>query len=347
MINVLVIDDSALIREFMTKILREQPDINVVDSVPNPYKAVDILNTKKIDVILLDLEMPRMDGLTFLEKLMKQRPVPVIVCSSIAEEGSENAMRALDLGAIEIISKAKLGVKDFILSEKEKIIDSVRSASGITLGSLKKLSYDFVPSEKPVKIKTGLFNTTNKVIAIGASTGGTVVLRYILTKLPKTVHGIVVTQHMPEGFTKKFSDNLNTECQINIKEAEDNDPILIGNAIIAKGDSHLKVKVSGSYYQCVLSKDKPVNRHRPSVDVMFRTIAEHVGKNALGILLTGMGRDGADGLMSMKEAGANTIAQNEESCTVFGMPKAAIEMGAAEMVLDPDEIIKKIIEFSS
>ena len=345
MVNVLIVDDSALIREYMKEVLSGDKDINVVDSVSDPYMAVKVLSKEKIDVITLDLEMPKMDGLTFLEKLMRQRPLPVVVCSSIAEQGSQNAIKALELGAIEVITKAKLGVKDFLENEKYNLRTAVKNASKVNLNKLKEISQD--DSIKPVlsKPKHLLSQTTNKVIAIGASTGGTIVLRRILSRLPKTNTGIIVSQHMPEGFTKQFSNSLDTISMMDISEATDGEKITMGSAIIARGNHHLKIERSGAYYQCQLSKDDPVNRHRPSVDVMFHSVAENVGSNALGVLLTGMGKDGAVGLKAIQEAGGTTIAQNEKSCVVYGMPKAAIEIGAADHILGIDEIIEQIIQF--
>ncbi|MCG8568827.1 MAG: chemotaxis response regulator protein-glutamate methylesterase [Spirochaetes bacterium] len=350
MIKVLIVDDSALIREFMTSILNDDPYIEVVDAVPDPYKAVEILNSHKVDVISLDLEMPRMDGLTFLEKLMQQRPIPVVVCSSIAEQNSENAMKALQLGAVEVITKAKMGVKDFLFQEKERITSAIKAAAAVNLENLRKVTSEIKKSEQKGKkgsidSKHLLSRTTDKVIAIGASTGGTVVLRYILSRLPINCYGIVVSQHMPEGFTAQFSNSLNMVSSLEVKESSDQDKISTGRAIIARGNHHLKIIRSGAFYQCLHSKEPQVNRHRPSVDVMFQSVAENVGKNALGILLTGMGKDGAEGLKMIKEAGGSTIAQNEQSCVVFGMPRAAIEIGGADLVLDIDQIIDQIIEF--
>lgn len=345
MIKVLVIDDSALIRQFMTEILNEHKNITVVQAVDNPYKAVPIINSEKIDVISLDLEMPKMDGLTFLEKIMTQKPMPVVVCSSIAEQGSENAIKALELGAIEVITKPKLGIKDFLLEEKERIQDAILAASKINLKPLLKISKETRTLKTKSTKKHLLTKTTDKVIAIGASTGGTIVLRKILSKLPKTTAGIVVTQHMPELFTYQFSLSLDIISDISIKEAADHDKIVIGQALIAKGNYHMEITRSGAFYQTSLNSDPRVNRHRPAVDVMFNSIAENVGKNAMGILLTGMGKDGAEGLKAIKEAGGTTICQNEASCVVYGMPKAAVDLGAVDHILGIEEITEAIINF--
>lgn len=346
MINVLIVDDSAFVREILSKIISEDKELNVVAAVSDPYKAVEVLSREKIDVITLDLEMPKMDGLTFLEKMMSQKPMPVVVCSSIAEQGSDNAIKALELGAVEVITKPKFGLKDFFTEEKERLFDSIKSASKSNIGILKSsLNYEPKNIIKKTSSSHLLTQTTNKVIAIGASTGGTIAIKEILSKLPKTCTGIIVTQHMPEGFTKSFSNTLNNECEIDVKESEEGDKILMGQAIIAKGNTHLKVERSGAYYRCRINDEPPVNRHRPSVDVMFESVAQSVGKNALGILLTGMGKDGALGLKSIKDSGGVTIAQNEASCVVYGMPKAAVEIGATDYILNLDDIVKKIIEF--
>jgi len=357
LINVLVVDDSAFVREFLSKIISEDKELNVVATSQDPYKAVEIINSKttKIDVITLDLEMPRMDGLTFLEKLMAQKPMPVVVCSSIAEEGSENAMKALELGAVEVITKPKMGLRDFFEEEKFRIHDAIKSAARTNMSILrssvkrvKNMPSTTSSSAQTIKSSSGylLARTTNKLIAIGASTGGTIALREVLIRLPKTTTGIIITQHMPEGFTKSFAENLNNECEIEVMESDDNLKVMMGTAMIAKGNTHLEIVRSGAYFVSKVVRDKGlVNRHRPSVDVMFDSVAQNVGKNALAILLTGMGKDGAIGLKTIKDAGGTTIAQNEASCVVYGMPKAAVELGAADYVLDLNDIVKKIIEF--
>lgn len=354
MVRVLVVDDSAFVREFLTEVLNRSHQIEVVATAVNPYNAVEILNSKQhtIDVITLDLEMPKMDGLTFLERLMNQRPFPVVVCSSIAEQGSENAIKALELGAVEVITKPKIGLKDFFLQEEERIQEAVISASRVNMNTLRK-AVRKVSSHKQ-EIKTPeigsahlLSRTTNKVIAIGASTGGTIALKEIISRLPRTSTGIIITQHMPEGFTASFAKSLNSNSQVDVKESEIGDRVLIGRAIVARGNQHLLIKRSGAYYECTHSNGPHVNRHRPAVDVMFESVARTAGKNALGILLTGMGRDGAEGLKQIQDAGGITIAQNEETCVVYGMPKAAVDIGAADYILSLDEIVRQIINFQS
>ena len=347
MINVLVVDDSALVREFLKESLEDDREIGIVKAVSTPFSAIEILNKEKIDVLCLDLKMPRMDGLTFLEKIMKQRPLPVVIFSGEIEEGSKDVIRALQLGAVDIIYKAKIGIKDYLKDEKENICSVIKSASKVNIKGINRIIKKGEGISLISKNDTkGPTKATNKIIAIGASTGGTTVLRYIFSKLPKTTCGIVVTQHMPEDFTNQFSVSLNSISELYIKEAENNDVVNIGGALIAKGDWHLKVSRSNNAYKCGISKDERVNRHRPSVDVMFNTIAKCAGDKALGILLTGMGKDGAMGLKAIKESGGKTIVQEEKSCAVYGMPKAAVDIGAADHIQSLDEIIASIIDFS-
>ena len=347
MINVLIIDDSALVREYLKESLEKDKEIGIVKAVSTPFTAIEILNKQKIDVICLDLKMPRMDGLTFLEKLMKQKPLPVVIFSGEIEERSKDAIKALQLGAVDVIFKAKIGIKDYLKNEEDNICNIIKSASKVNIKSvnrvIKKVENISLISKPELKIP---LQASSKIIAIGASTGGTAVLRYILSKLPKTTNGIVVTQHMPENFTNQFSSSLNSTSKLYIKEAENNDIINIGSALIAKGDWHLKVLHSGNLYKCKISQDTHVNRHRPSVDVMFESVAKAAGNRTLGILLTGMGKDGARGLKAIKDAGGITIVQEEKSCAVFGMPKAAIDIKATKHVLSIDDIINSIIDFS-
>jgi len=345
LINVLIIDDSALIREFLTDILNNDNDINVVSAVSNAYKATEILNNEKIDVIILDIDLPLMDGITFLEKIMNQHPLPVIIISGMMEEGSKDAIKALQLGALEIIIKDKIGIKNFLNREKENIINSIKNAASANIVQFNKLllkDKKIIETSGIKKDQTGGGKSSNKIIAIGASTGGTIVLRYIISRLPEGTHGIVITQHMPEFFTNQFSISLNLIGKLHVKEAVMNDKVSIGNAIVARGNYHLEIVKSNNEYLCSLNKNPPVNRHRPSVDVMFKSIVKCAGANTLGILLTGMGKDGAEGLKTIKEAGGTTVVQDEKSCTVFGMPKAAIDINAAQHVLDIDDIVKFI-----
>ena len=347
MINVLIIDDSALVREYLKESLENDNEIGIVRAVSTPFSAIEILNKEEINVICLDLKMPRMDGLTFLEKLMKQNPLPVVIFSGEIEEQSKDAIRALQLGAVDIIFKAKIGIKDYLKNEGENICNVIKSASKVNIKSINRVikKAENISLIRKPDLKVPL-QATSKIIAIGASTGGTAVLRYIFSKLPKATNGIVITQHMPENFTNQFSSSLNSISKMYIKEVENNDIINIGSALIARGNWHLKVLQSGNLYKCVLSQDIHVNRHRPSVDVMFESVAKAAGDRTLGILLTGMGKDGAKGLKSIKDTGGITIVQEEKSCAVFGMPKAAIDINATDHILSIDEIISSIIDFS-
>lgn len=351
-LNVLIVDDSALVRQTLNELLRSDPAIGGIESANDPYVAAEKLEHFTPDVIILDIEMPRMDGLTFLKKLMAQHPIPVIICSSLSGKNSEAAMSALEYGAVEIIEKPKLGVKIFLEESRIILLEAVKGAAK---ANLKKLS-DMLPTftvepkysadviEKADK-KPVIMKTTEKVILVGASTGGTEALITLLKGFPANSPGIVIVQHMPENFTRSFSERLNEIAEINVKEAEDGDAVLSGRAIIAKGNSHLLVKNSGAKY-FVEVKDGPlVNRHRPSVDVLFRSGANHVGRNAVAVIMTGMGDDGARGLLELKNSGAFTIAQDEESCVVFGMPKEAIKLGAANKVLPLNRISGFIMDF--
>jgi len=337
-IEVLLVDDSAIVRQALNDILSEENDIKVIGSAQDPYFAAEKIAEHKPDVIILDIEMPRMDGLTFLSKIMSQHPIPVIICSSLAESGSDSAMQALALGAVDIITKPKMGTKQFIEESRIRITDAVRGAAGADLRKIAlrppetapKLSADaMMPRIK----KSVLTETTEKVILIGASTGGTEALRELLIALPHDVPGIVIVQHMPEHFMRSFAMRLDELCKINVKEAANNDTVLRGQALIAPGNYHTLLKRSGARYYVEVKEGPLVTRHRPSVDVLFRSGANYAGKNAVGVIMTGMGDDGAKGMLEMKEAGAHTIAQDEESCVVFGMPKEAIKLGAVDTVL--------------
>ena len=334
-IHVLVVDDSAVVRQVMQAVLGTDRNIRV-SVAADPLIAFGKIEKEVPDVVITDLEMPRMDGLTFLKKIMAEMPLPVVVCSGLAEKGTELAMSALALGAVEVITKPKLGVRDFLHESAVMLLDAVWSAAQATVRPrtwspvVPRFSADVVlaKSKAPV-IKV----TTDKLIAIGASTGGTEAIREVLTRLQPDCPGIVIVQHMPEIFTRAFADRLNKDCLIEVKEAVSGDRILSGRALIAPGNHHLLVQRSGAHY-IVEVKDGPlVSRHRPSVDVLFRSVAKAAGRNAVGVIMTGMGDDGADGLLEMRQAGAATIAQDEASCVVFGMPKEAIARGAAQTVL--------------
>jgi two-component system chemotaxis response regulator CheB len=344
-IGVLIVDDSSLVRRALAEQLDKQPGIRVLGTAPDPYVARDKIVSLNPDVITLDIEMPRMDGLTFLRKLMKFHPMPAIVVSSLTRSGTETAIACLEHGAIEVLAKPSesytIGDLARRLGEIIRGIKTVRIADPAT----KPAAVPSAPA-KPLPTHT-LSETTHKVIAIGSSTGGTDALMRVLKPLPKTVPGIVMVQHMPAGFTTSFAQRLDKECQIDVKEAEDGDAVVPGRALLAAGDRHMKLARDGARYVVRVVDGPRVRRHRPSVEVLFESVATHAGANALGVILTGMGDDGAGGLLRMREAGAMTIAQDEESCVVFGMPKAAIEAGAAQAVRHLDTIPSGIIEFGA
>jgi two-component system chemotaxis response regulator CheB len=346
-IRVLVVDDSALVRQTLCAILESDPDIEVMATASDPLAAAEVLRQQVPDVITLDIEMPRMDGLTFLRKLMSQHPLPVVICSSLAESGAETTLKALEYGAVSIIQKPKIGTKQFLEESRVLICDEVKAAARAQLkpytpvpAPAPKLSADVM---LPKPGAQAMVETTDKVVAIGASTGGTEALARLLSALPASSPGIVVVQHMPEQFTRAFARRLDGLCAISVKEAEDGDPVLRGHALIAPGGRHMLLARSGARY-FVKIKDGPlVSRHRPSVDVLFRSTARYAGKNALGIIMTGMGDDGARGMREMHDAGAYTIAQDEASCVVFGMPKEAIAAGGVDEVLPLDAIPAAIL----
>jgi len=346
-IKVLVVDDSAVVRQSLTAILEEDPKIEVIGTASDPYMAVKKMQERAPDVITLDVEMPRMDGLTFLKKIMSQHPLPVIIISSLTSTGTQSGIKALEYGAVDIITKPQLDVKGFIEEEKRRIQDAVKAAGQAVVRRKiftehtvqPKYSADAVIAKSTHK---SMIETTEKVIAIGASTGGTEALREVLMELPYDSPGIVIVQHMPEKFTKSFADRLNELCKITVKEAEDGDTVIRGRALIAPGNFHMLLKRSGARYYVEVKQGPLVNRHRPAVDVLFRSTARYAGQNAMGIILTGMGDDGAKGLLEMKEAGAVTIAQDEKSCVVFGMPKEAIKLEAAQTILPLNKIAAKI-----
>ncbi len=342
LLNVLVVDDSAVVRQTMIALLSRERDIHVV-TASDPLIALGKMQQTRPDVILLDLEMPRMDGLTFLKKIMAEDPIPVVICSSLAEEGSEAALRAMEEGAVDIITKPKMGVKDFLSESAQTLADMVRGAAQARLqpcpsslrSSEKRQTADVILSPAP---RRPLTFTTDKVVAIGASTGGTEALREFLEAMPPDAPGIVIVQHMPEGFTKAFANRLNQTCEIEVKEATDGDRVIPGRALIAPGNHHMLLMCDGGHYAVEIVDGPPVSRHRPSVDVLFRSAAKAAGPNAIGIIMTGMGDDGAAGLLEMKQAGAATVAQDEATCVVFGMPKEAIARGAVDEILPLPQI---------
>ncbi|MFA6189844.1 MAG: chemotaxis response regulator protein-glutamate methylesterase [Sulfuricurvum sp.] len=348
-----IVDDSAIARTTITALLENETDIVLHGTASDPILAqAKFERLGWPDVIILDIEMPRMDGLTFLRKMMKEHPTPVIICSSVAQAGSRNAMEALSLGAVEVIAKPEVGLKSFLEESRHELIHAIKAAYASKKGMKRKvvppkrmriietakLDADSVLSLKPNMLHT----RTHSVIAIGSSTGGVQTLERILPQLPEKTPPILVTQHMPAGFTKSLADRLNRLCTISVKEAEHGDKLLHGRALIAPGDKHMTLKRSGTSYIVEIKDGPKVSRHKPSVDVLFRSCANEAGANAIGFLLTGMGDDGAKGLKEMRERGGKTYSQDEESCIVYGMPKVAVEIGASMGVLNPEEIINTI-----
>jgi two-component system chemotaxis response regulator CheB len=338
-IKVLIVDDSALVRKILTEELSADLDIEVIGTAPDPYIARDKIVLLKPDVVLLDVEMPRMDGLTFLEILMKHHPMPVIIVSSLAEKGGEVAMRALELGALEVMAKpgASYSVKDM----SEQLIEKIKAV--VNVRDIKKIPIKTQPISQITTHQSAMLKTTNKIIAIGASTGGTEAIKDILVKLPAEMPPILIVQHMPQYFTKSFADRLNTLCRLEVKEAEDKELVTPGKVLIAPGNKHMVIKRSGASYYVEIKDGPFVFHQRPSVEVLFSSVAKYAGRNAVGALLTGMGKDGAKGLLDMKEAGAFTIAQDERSCIVFGMPKEAIALGAAMKISALSNIAQDLV----
>lgn len=349
-IRVLIVDDSAVVRQVLSDILNSDADIEVMATASDPYIAAKKMQREVPDVITLDIEMPRMDGLTFLRKIMTQHPIPVIIISSVSQRGSENAIRALEYGAIDIITKPMMNTKQFIQESKIRLCDAVKAAA-MAKTRRRRVSHSpanfppkqvepkhtadvIIPHRQPIQS----IRTTEIVVAVGASTGGTEALRVFLEALPLDTPGVVIVQHMPEIFTRSFANRLNELCKITVKEADNGDSVLRGRALIAPGNKHLLLKRSGARYYVEVKDGPLVNRHRPSVDVLFRSTARYAGKNAIGVIMTGMGDDGARGLLEMKEAGAKTIAQDEKSCVVYGMPKEAVKLGAADKIMPLEQI---------
>ncbi len=347
-IKVLVIDDSALIRSVLQDIINREPDMECVGMAADPLAAREMIKALNPDVLTLDVEMPRMDGLDFLERLMRLRPIPVLMVSSLTQAGSEVAFRAMELGAIDFVAKPKLDIARGMQEYGITITDKIRAAAQAdvkkvtTAPAQEKLSADAVLPSAAWR-----FSSTEKIVAIGASTGGTEALRDILVNLPADAPAVLIAQHMPERFTQSYAQRMDGLCKISVKEAEDNERVLPGHAYIAPGNMHLLLKRNGARYTVSLNQGPLVNRHRPSVDVLFRSAANVAGANALGIILTGMGKDGAQGLLEMKQAGAHTIAQDEASCVVFGMPKEAIALGGVDEVLPLRDIARRAMEYVS
>jgi two-component system chemotaxis response regulator CheB len=350
-VSVLIIDDSAVVRKTLEKIFLSDPEIEVIGSAADPFIAAKKISERVPDVITLDIEMPKMDGLTFLQKIMSQHPIPVVVISTLVGNGSETANKAKAFGALEVLEKPKVNTKELleeskakycrIIKEKAKVkIQRIKVKPPSPIRSLVKLSENSRDNQRERRVT----NTTQQVIAIGASTGGTEAIKKFLIDLPLDCPGIVIVQHMPELFTKQFADRLNSDCRITVKEAKNGDAVLNGHALIAPGNHHMYLRKNGTRYYVEVKDGPAVNRHKPSVDVLFKSVSKYAGKNGGGILLTGMGSDGSKGLLEMKESGAKTIAQDEASSIVFGMPKSAIELGAADYVLPLDKIANKMLK---
>jgi len=357
-IRVLIVDDSALVRKLLRELLESDPDIEVVGTATDPYQAREKINKLNPDVLTLDVEMPRMDGVTFLKNLMRLHPMPVVMVSTLTEQGAQVTLEALELGAVDFVAKPKLDLSNTIGDYADEIIEKVKVAAQVKVQALvhkqsvvcdvpDKLTADAVlkkisPSSIPSHLKT-----TDRIIAIGASTGGTEAIKDVLSCLPADCPGIVITQHIPAAFSAAFATRVNGLSALDVSEAKDGQQILPGHAYIAPGDKHLIVERSGARFLCRLNDGPPVSRHKPSVDVLFRSVAQNVGVNAIGVMLTGMGDDGAKGMLEMKEAGAFNFVQDEKSSVVWGMPGQAVKIGAAELQLPLDQIAKKLVVLAS
>jgi len=342
-IKVLVVDDSAVVRSTFVKELSRDPEIEVVGTAPDPYVARDKIVELKPDVITLDIEMPRMDGITFLRKLMRYNPLPVIIVSSLTAKGSELAIEALAAGAIEVMSKT--GAAYSVGDMSVQLIDKIKAAARVDIGRHLEQNTRTQKLAKAAK-RLAMTRTTNKVVAIGASTGGTQALQGILESMPPTAPGTIIVQHMPENFTSAFAERLNSLCAIEVKEARDGDSVTPGRALIAPGNYHMLLRRSGARYYVQVKSGPLISRHRPSVDVLFKSVARYAGANAVGVILTGMGRDGAEGMREMKDAGAKNIAQDEASCVVYGMPKEAVATGGVDHIVPLSNIPIKILELA-
>jgi two-component system, chemotaxis family, protein-glutamate methylesterase/glutaminase len=350
-IRVLIVDDSAVVRQTMAEILGSDPQIEVMATAADPYIAVERIKQEVPDVITLDVEMPRMDGITFLEKLMAQHPIPVVICSTLTEHGSQTALAALEKGAVEIITKPKLGTKQFIEESRIRLCDAVKSAAQVRLGKARpepstahsvttKLTADAMLAKSSSR---AMIQTTEHIVAVGASTGGTEALRVFLEGMPLDAPGMVIVQHMPEKFTASFAQRLDELCAVTVKEAADGDSVLRGQALIAPGNRHMLLKRSGARYFVEVRDGPLVSRHRPSVDVLFRSTARYAGKNAIGVIMTGMGDDGARGMLEMREAGAVNLAQDEASCVVFGMPAEAMKLGGVNHSYPLGQLAREVV----
>jgi len=337
-IKVMVVDDSAVVRKVMSATLERDPGIRVIGTAPDPLFAIEKMRREWPDVITLDIEMPRMDGITFLGQLMAERPTPVVICSSLTTKNAETTLQALAAGAVAIITKPSLGVGDFLKDSSDDLIAAVKSAARANMSVVQRSAQARAPLREPsvppgAAPRQAMAQTTERLVAIGTSTGGTVALEQLLTALPRVAPGIVIVQHMPEMFTAAFAARLDSLCDITVQEARHGQRVLPGLALIAPGGKHMQLARSGAQYVVEVKDGPPVNRHRPSVDVLFRSVAKFAGRNAMGVIMTGMGDDGARGLKEMHDAGAYTLAQDEASCVVYGMPKEAVKHGGVDRSL--------------
>jgi two-component system chemotaxis response regulator CheB len=345
-IKVMVVDDSAVVRQVVAGLLSEDPEIEVVAAVADPILAMARMKVAWPDVIVLDVEMPRMDGITFLKKIMAEHPTPVVICSTLAEAGAKTSMEALASGAVAIITKPKIGLKQFLQDGSDDMITAVKAAARANVKLLHAAAHKntadvIMPA---AEVHSAMIHTTDRVVALGTSTGGTQALELVLTGLPRVTPGIVIVQHMPEKFTAAFAERLNSLCQIEVKEAQNNDRVVNSRALIAPGGKHMLLRRTGAQYYVEVLDGPLVNRHRPSVDVLFRAVAKCAGANALGVIMTGMGDDGAAGLLEMRKAGAHTVAQDEASCVVYGMPKEAVKRGGVEKSVPLSAIGREIMQ---
>lgn len=337
-VKVFIVDDSAVVRQVLAALLAQDPEITVIGSASDPLFAEQKMAADWPDVIVLDVEMPRMDGVTFLKKLMHEHPTPVVICSTLTEKGAQTTMEALAAGAVDVVTKPKLGLKEFLYDSAAALRQAVKGAARAR--ARRPAAAVVAAVRAPV---AAMAKTTECVVALGTSTGGTQALEVVLTALPEACPGIVVVQHMPEKFTAAFAERLNRLCRCEVKEATNGDRVRPGRVLIAPGGRHMQLKRSGAQYLVEVLDGPPVNRHKPSVDVLFRSVAKVAGANAVGVIMTGMGDDGARGLLAMRQAGARTFAQDEASCVVFGMPKEAIRHGGAEHVVPLTEIAARVL----
>ncbi len=343
-IRVLIVDDSAVVRTILSEALGKDPEIEVVGVAQDPYVAREKIVQLRPDVITLDVEMPRMDGITFLRKLMAAKPMPVVMVSALTQSGAATTLAAMDAGAVEIVAKPQIDQRVGVREIETEVVDKVKAAARANMAvylTKLRLSASFKPVVKPT---SAMIRTTDKLLAIGASTGGTEALKEVLVQMPADTPGTLIVQHMPEGFTRAFSERLNTLCAMQVAEAKDGDSVIPGRALIAPGNSHMSLRRSGAKYYVDVKQGPLVMRHRPSVEVLFQSVAKFGGANAIGVMLTGMGNDGSTGMLEMKKAGAVNIAQDEASCVVFGMPKEAIKLGAVDKIVPLDKVPRTILD---